>query len=235
VAGLIAIRTQPIVALDVPTFAAARRVVETLGEAADFYKVGLQLFTADGARVIEWLHGEGKRVFLDLTLHDSPNTVRHAAENAARMHVALLTVHAAGGDAMVRAAVEGAGERTGVLAVTVLTSMDAGEFGRTIGREVAAIEPEVLRLAGIANAAGAHGVVCSGHECSAVRREYGAGLRPLIPGIRFSGGASHDQSRIVTPAEAAAAGAAYVVVGRAVTGDQDPAMAFDRVRQELSA
>ena len=234
-AGLIAIRTQPIVALDVPTFSAARRLVETLGEAADFYKVGLQLFTADGARVIEWLHGEGKRVFLDLKLHDIPTTVRHAAENAARLNVALLTVHAAGGEAMVRAAVEGAGERTGVLAVTVLTSMDAGEFGRTIGREVGALEPEVLRLAGIASAAGAHGVVCSGHECSAVRRVFGAALRPLVPGIRFSGGALHDQSRIVTPAAAAAAGAAYVVVGRAVTGDDDPAMAFDRVRQELSA
>lgn len=234
-ADLIALRTQPIVALDVPTFAAARDVVEILGPASDFYKVGLQLFTADGPRVIDWLHAEGKRVFLDLKLHDIPNTVQHAAVNAGRMGVALLTVHAAGGEAMVRAAVEGAGDRTGVLAVTVLTSMDAPAFGTTVGRDVANLETEVLRLAGIAQVAGAHGVVCSGIECAAVRRTYGPGLRPLIPGIRFAGGASHDQARVVTPAEAAAAGAAYVVVGRAVTGDQDPAAAYDRVHQELSA
>jgi orotidine-5'-phosphate decarboxylase len=228
-------RTQPIVALDVPSFAAARDVVGALGAAADFYKVGLQLFTADGPRTIEWLHGEGKRVFLDLKLHDIPNTVRHAAANAARMNVALLTVHAAGGEAMVRAAVDGAGDRTGILAVTVLTSMDAAAFGTTIGRPIDGLEPEVLRLAGIADAAGAHGVVCSGVECAAVRRAFGPALRPLIPGIRFNGGAAHDQARVVTPAAAAAAGAAYVVVGRAVTGDEDPMAAFDRVRAELSA
>jgi orotidine-5'-phosphate decarboxylase len=224
----------PIVALDVPSLADARALVEKLGARADFYKVGLQLFTAEGPRVVEWLHGEGKRVFLDLKLHDIPSTVNKAAASAMRMKVALLTVHGLGGESMVRAAVDGAGAGTGVLVVTVLTSMDAAAASAALGRPVAAIRDEVLRLAAVASGAGAHGVVCAGSECAAVRAEYGERLKPLVPGLRTASVGGDDQARVVTPEEAAAVGAAYVVVGRAVTAAADPGAAFDSVVARLA-
>jgi len=223
---------QPIVALDVSTLAEAQAMVATLGDAADFYKVGLQLFTAEGPRAVEWLRGEGKRVFLDLKLHDIPNTVRGAAASAASLGATLLTVHAAGGVAMLRAAVEGAGANTGILAVTVLTSMDAATLGASFGRDVQ-VEPEVLRLAGMAREAGTHGVVCAGPECAVVRARFGDALQPLVPGLRAAGGATHDQARVVTPAEAGRAGAAYAVFGRAVTAAADPVAAYGLMAAEL--
>ena len=225
---------QPIIALDVPTMAAARDLVARLGPSADFVKVGLELFTAEGPRVIEWLHGDGRRVFLDLKLHDIPNTVRGAARSAAAMGVSLLTVHAYGGLAMVAAAVEGAGEHTGVLAVTVLTSFDAASLGQALGREAPVTGAEVIRLAGVAEAAGAHGIVCSGHEVRAVRSTFPR-LAPLVPGIRLAGGAAHDQARVATPESAAADGAAYLVLGRAVTAASDPAEALLGVLESLRA
>jgi orotidine-5'-phosphate decarboxylase len=225
---------RPIVALDVPSLADARVLIAKLGPRADFYKVGLQLFTAEGPHVIECLHAEGKRVFLDLKLHDIPSTVNKAAASAMRMNVALLTVHGLGGDAMVRAAVEGAGPHTGVLVVTVLTSMDRSAASAAIGHSLASLSDEVLRLAAVAAGAGARGVVCSGAECAAVRAAHGASLEPLIPGIRTASIGGDDQARVVTPEQAAAAGAAYVVVGRAVTAAADPAAAFDGVLARLA-
>jgi orotidine-5'-phosphate decarboxylase len=225
---------QPIVALDVPSLADARALVEKLDARADFYKVGLQLFTAEGPRVVEWLHGEGKRVFLDLKLHDIPSTVNKAAASAMRMKVALLTIHGIGGEAMVRAAVDGAGKETGVLVVTVLTSMDAAAASAALGHPVASVREEVLRLAAVAAAAGAHGIVCAGSECAAVRAEYGARLKALVPGLRTAAVGGDDQARVVTPEEAAAAGAGYVIVGRAVTGAEDPRAAFDGVVARLA-
>jgi orotidine-5'-phosphate decarboxylase len=220
------LNTRPIVALDVGTLGDAQSLVRRLGADADFYKVGLQLFTAEGPRVVEWLHAEGKSVFLDLKLHDIPNTVQQAARSAAALGVRLLTVHASGGAAMVRAAVEGAGADTGILAVTVLTSMDLTMLRAATGREVPAVADEVARLASVAATAGAHGVVCSGHECAMVRAVHGETLRVLVPGIRAAGGATHDQSRVVTPAQAREAGARYVVIGRAVTAADDPPVAL---------
>ena len=231
-------RPQPIIALDVPSLADARALVATLGARADFYKVGLQLFSAEGPRVVEWLHSEGKRVFLDLKLHDIPSTVRKAAASAKRLNVALLTIHGLGGEAMVRAAVEGAGEHTGVLVVTVLTSMDLATASAALGRPLASLRDEVLRLAALAAGAGAHGVVCAGAECAAVRAAHGTRLEPLVPGIRTAATAvaiaDDDQSRVVTPEEASKAGAAYVVVGRAVTAAPDPLAAFEGVLTRLS-
>lgn len=215
-------RAQPIIALDVPTLAEAEALVARLGPAADFVKIGLELFTAEGPRVVERMLGQGRRVFLDLKLHDIPTTVRGAARSAAAMGVSLLTVHGYGGAAMVEAAVEGAGTGTGILVVTVLTSTDTRALGVTLGRDVPEMGAEVLRLAGVANAARAHGIVCSGHEVAAVRTTYPS-LAPLVPGIRLAGGAAHDQARIVTPERAAADGAAYLVLGRAVTAAPDPA------------
>jgi orotidine-5'-phosphate decarboxylase len=226
-------RPQPIVKLDVPTQADAQSLVRKLGARADFYKVGLQLFTGAGPQVIEWLHAEGKRVFLDLKLHDIPSTVNKAAANAGRMNVALLTTHGIGGEAMVRAAVEGAGEHTGVLVVAVLTSMDLGSAGAALGRPLATLAAEVMRIAAFAADSGAHGVVCAGAECAAVRAKYGARLALLIPGIRTGPVEGDDQSRVVTPEEASKAGAAYVIIGRAVTDAADPAAAFDAVVARL--
>ena len=225
---------QPIVALDVPSLADARALVTRLGTDADFYKVGLQLFTAEGPAVVEWLHAQGKRVFLDLKLHDIPSTVQKAAASAMRMRVALLTVHGLGGDAMVRAAVDGAGGQTGVLVVTVLTSMDLATAGMAIGRQLSSIRDEVLRLAAVASGAGARGVVCSGGECGAVRAVHGDALEPLVPGLRTGAVAGDDQARVVTPEEARSAGAAYVVVGRAVTSAPDPGRAFAELAARLA-
>ncbi len=230
--GAAPLRAQPIIALDVPSLEAARTLVDRLGPRADFVKVGLELFTAEGPRVVEWLQGQGKRVFLDLKLHDIPNTVRGAARSAAAMGVSLLTVHGYGGAPMVEAAVEGAGDRTGILVVTVLTSFDPRGLGVALGREVGEMGAEVIRLAGVARAGRAHGVVCSGHEVAAVRTTF-PGLAPLVPGIRLEGGAAHDQSRVVTPERASADGAAYLVLGRAVTAAADPRATLDGVLRSL--
>ncbi|MHB1069665.1 MAG: orotidine-5'-phosphate decarboxylase [Gemmatimonadaceae bacterium] len=220
-------------ALDVPTMTSARALVDRLEDTADFFKVGLQLFTAEGPRVVEWLRGIEKRVFLDLKLHDIPNTVRGAAQSASSLGVELLTVHAVGGEAMLRAAVEGGGS-TGILAVTVLTSMTQGDLEAARGHTVSSVAEEVLRLARAADAAGAHGIVCAGSEVAEVRAAHGDRLRTLVPGIRLGGTPSHDQARVMSPREAAAAGASYVVIGRTVTAADNPPEAMRRVLVELA-
>ena len=222
-----------IVALDVPDADRALALVERLGDACDFVKVGSELFTAAGPQVVRALCAGGREVFLDLKLHDIPNTVRGAMRAAASLGARLVTVHAAGGRAMMEAAVEGGGEGCKVMAVTVLTSLDARTLGEGFGREVREVRDEVVRLAGLARAAGVHGVVCGGAEAAAVRAAHGDTLRTLVPGIRLEGGDAHDQKRVCTPREAVEAGAAYLVVGRAVTAAADPAAALERVRAEV--
>ena len=226
----------PIVALDVAGLAEAQALVARLEGAARFFKVGMELFTAVGPAVVGWLREAGHDVFLDLKFHDIPATMRGAARSAAALDVRLLTVHAAAGPDGVAAAVEGAGEGCGVLAVTVLTSLDAATLARTWDRPPAglSVEAEVLRLAGIAADAGAHGIVCSGQEVGRVRAAYGDRLAPLVPGIRLAGGATHDQARVATPASASADGARYLVLGRAVTAAPDPAAAMAAVHAELA-
>ncbi|HKG93449.1 MAG TPA: orotidine-5'-phosphate decarboxylase [Gemmatimonadaceae bacterium] len=224
----------PIVALDVPTRVQADALADRLRGLCGFYKVGSELFTAEGPPVVRGFRERGAEVFLDLKFHDIPNTVREGARSATRMGARLLTVHAAGGRAMVEAAVEGAGDGCGILAVTVLTSMDERALAEASGRDGARVEDEVLRLAGVAAAAGAYGVVCSGREAPAVRARFGDALRILVPGVRFADGASHDQARVVTPAGAAEAGASYVVLGRVVTAHADPAAAMRRACAELA-
>ena len=227
-------RPTAIVALDVPSLHAARALVAQLGASADFYKVGLQLYTAEGPRVVEWLRGAGKRVFLDLKLHDIPSTVRGAAQSAAALDVQLLTVHAAGGEPMLRAAVEGGGG-VGILGVTVLTSMTQADLEAARGHAVTSVADEVLRLAGLAARAGAHGIVCAGAEVPAVRAMHGGALRPLVPGIRLGGTPTHDQARVMTPREAMDAGASYLVIGRTVTAASDPEVALRAVLADLGA
>jgi orotidine-5'-phosphate decarboxylase len=226
---------RPIVALDVHTEEAVRSLVRSLGESCRFYKVGSELFTALGPDIVRWLRDEGCDVFLDLKLHDIPATMRGGARSAAALGARLLTVHAAAGQAGIAAAVDGAGEACGILAVTVLTSFDAAGIARVWGRDLVDVPVEVLRLAEIAAAGGAHGIVCSGHELSAVRARLGQRLAPLVPGIRLAGGDTHDQARTMTPAEAQRLGARYLVLGRAVTQAPSPRAAMDRVWADLGS
>ena len=232
-------RVDLIVALDRPTLGDALALVDALGSTCRFYKVGLELFTAAGPAAVEAVRERGADVFLDLKLHDIPATVRGAARRAGALGARLLTVHASGGETMVRAAVEGAsesasesGDDCGILAVSVLTSLDGPALAAAWGRDDADVAAEVARLARVAAAAGAHGVVCSGAEIAAVRRAAPA-VVTLVPGLRMAGDAANDQARVVTPAAAAAAGARYLVLGRAVTGAGDPATAMARVRASL--
>jgi orotidine-5'-phosphate decarboxylase len=229
----------PIVALDVPTAADALGIARSLGARCRFYKVGSELFTAEGPRVVRALREEaGADVFLDLKFHDIPTTVAGAVRSAARLGARLLTVHASGGlpmlEAAGRAASDVAGDECGVLAVTVLTSLDRAVLASAWGRtDSVAMEGEVLRLAGLAADAGLHGIVCSGAEVTGVHERFGERLAPLVPGIRLAGGATHDQHRVMTPAAAQRAGARYLILGRAVTAAEDPPAAMERVLAEL--
>jgi len=223
----------PIVALDLPTAADALALVARLGDSCRFYKIGSELFTREGPSVVRAVRDLGCDVFLDLKFHDIPNTVREAARAAAALGVRLLTVHASGGAAMLRAAVEGAGAGCGVLGVTVLTSLDSAALGSAWGKDDVLVDQEVLRLAGLVAAAGAHGIVCSGREAAAVHATFGDQLALLIPGIRLAAGESHDQARTATPAAAARAGARYLILGRAITAAPDPVAAMAQVSAEL--
>lgn len=219
-----------IVALDVAERGRALEMVDRLGAEGDFYKVGLELYTRAGPDIVRALRERGKRVFLDLKLHDIPNTVGRAVEAAAGLDVELLTVHATGGVAMLRAAAEAACDaEMKVLAVTLLTSLEPRDVAEVWGRPVGSVPDEVLRLAELGVRAGVHGFVSSVHEAGALRASIGDGAYLVTPGIRLAGGDAHDQARVATPADAARAGADAVVVGRAVTAAPDPAAALARV------
>lgn len=227
----------PIVALDVPNAVAALGIVDTLGELCSFYKIGSELFTATGPSIVREVQARGASVFLDLKFHDIPNTVAGAVQSAATLGVRLLTVHASGGQAMIEAAVaaaRGASTPCEILAVSVLTSMDARALGDSLGRPVADVEVEVLRLAATAVAAGAHGLVCSGREAAAIRARHGTALALLVPGVRLDGNAHQDQARVVTPRQAAEAGARYIVLGRTVTASDSARAAMSAVLADLS-
>jgi orotidine-5'-phosphate decarboxylase len=217
-------RQRLIVALDVSTAAAARKIVAAVGDSAHVYKVGMQLYTAEGPAVVRDLVDSGRRVFLDLKYHDIPNTVGAAVRNASQLGVSMLTVHAAGGGKMLKAAVEAAqssDQNALVLAVTVLTSLDDAELSN-IGVRGGVLD-HVLRLAALALSNGCRGVVASAQEAGALREEFGSGFAIVTPGVRPAGSGPHDQARVVTPAEAIAAGASHIVVGRPITEALDPA------------
>ena len=229
------VKPVPIVALDVPDMARALELVERLGDSCEFYKVGGEVLTASGPAMVEALRLQGKRVFLDLKFHDIPNTVRSAARSAAACGASLITVHATGGRAMITAAVEGAGGECRVLAVTILTSFDGPGLSDALGKPVSSMADEVMRLAGISLDAGAYGVVCSGQESARVVEEFEGRLATLVPGVRLAGDAANDQSRVVTPADAARAGASFIILGRTVTAAPDPILAMRRVLDELTS
>jgi len=217
-------RQRLIVALDVSTAAAARKIVAAVGDSALAYKVGMQLYTAEGPSIVRELAGSGRRVFLDLKYHDIPNTVGAAVSEAAQLGVSMLTVHASGGGKMLRAAVEAAHAikpEVLVLGVTVLTSLDDVDLGK-IGLRGGVLD-QVLRLAALALSNGCKGVVASALEAAALRKEFGRDFVIVTPGVRSAGSGPNDQARIVTPAEAIAAGASHIVVGRPITEAADPA------------
>jgi len=217
-------RQRLIVALDVSTAVAARKIVAAVGDSAQAYKVGMQLYTAEGPSIVRELVASGRSVFLDLKYHDIPNTVAAAVREAAELGVSMLTVHASGGGKMLTAATVAASSRKPgllVLAVTVLTSLDDVELGK-IGLRASVVE-QVLRLTALARSNGCKGVVASAREAAALREEFGSDLTIVTPGVRPAGSGNDDQIRVVTPAEAIAAGASHIVVGRPITEAKDPA------------
>ena len=217
-------RQKLIVALDVSTATAAQKIVATIGDSASTYKVGMQLYTAEGPQVMRDLVASGRRVFLDLKYHDIPNTVASAVHEAARLGVSMLTVHASGGGKMLHAAVDAAravNPALIVLGVTVLTSMGEEDLGK-IGVQ-GSVQDEVLLLARLALDNGCQGIVSSARETAVLRKELGRNFAIVTPGVRMAGSGHGDQVRVVTPAEAIAAGASHIVVGRPITEAADPA------------
>jgi orotidine-5'-phosphate decarboxylase len=216
-------RERLIVALDVSSAAAAQKIVAAVGDSAHTYKVGMQLYTAEGPQVVRDLVASGRRVFLDLKYHDIPNTVGSAVAEAARLGVSMLTVHASGSDKMLKAAVDAAKDRPEliVLAVTVLTSMGSNDIAK-VGFP-GSLEENVVRLATLALSQGCQGIVTSAREASAVRAKLGKDFAIVTPGVRPAGANVADQVRVVTPAEAIASGATHIVVGRPITEAPDPA------------
>jgi orotidine-5'-phosphate decarboxylase len=229
--GMAEMRERLIVALDVPDAKAAQRLIQQIGNKAVFYKVGLQLFTAEGPGFVAELVRSGHKVFLDLKLHDIPNTVSHAIQAATGLGVSMLTVHAGGGVEMLKAAVEAAGSQLDILAVTVLTSLndlrlqEVGVGGGTTD--------QVLRLAALARTAGCQGVVASPREVSQLRKALGEGPVIVSPGIRPAGVGKNDQERVATPREAIRSGASYLVVGRPITHAADPVQAIEGILAEM--
>jgi orotidine-5'-phosphate decarboxylase len=233
-------RDKLIVALDVPSAEAGLRLTERLRGHAGMFKVGLENFTAEGPVLPRFLVAIGEKVFLDLKLHDIPNTVRATARQAAQLGVSVFNVHASGGRKMMEAALAGAqegsagrpdGSRPLVLAVTVLTSL-AGEDLAELG-VCGSPEEAVVRLALLARQAGLDGVVASPREVAALHRALGSGLVIVTPGIRPATAAADDQARIATPGSAIRAGADYLVVGRPITEAADPAAAADAIVAEM--
>ena len=222
------------VALDTSEPGEVVRLAGALRGRVGTVKLGLEAFTAGGPELVRRVRDLGTPVFLDLKLHDIPNTVERAARNAARLGVALLTVHASGGAAMLEAAVAGAAgaeHPPAILAVTVLTSLDdaaLAELGVPGGAAA-----RVCAWAEMARRAGCGGVVCSPREAAALRAALGAGFLLVTPGIRPAGESAGDQRRIATPAAALAAGADVLVVGRPITAAPDPAAAADAIAAEL--
>ena len=228
-------RERLIVALDVSTAAGAQGIVAAVGDSALTYKVGMQLYTAEGPQIVRDLVGSGRRVFLDLKFHDIPNTVGAAVAEAARLGVHMLTVHASGSQKMLQAAVDAAKVRPElmILAVTVLTSM-GGKDLEAIGLS-GSVEESVVRLASLALANGCQGIVTSAREASAVRAKLGREFTIVTPGVRPAGSAVGDQVRVVTPAEAIAAGANHIVVGRPITEAADPAAEARAILAQISS
>ena len=223
-------------ALDVPGRKEAEEKIAAIGDAVSFYKIGLELFVAEGPDIVRAVKGMGKKVFLDLKLHDIPRTVERAVRSAGSLGADLMTVHSCGGRAMLRAAADAAAEfgaaAPKILAVTVLTSLDRGDLedvgicGRTPAEQVGA-------MARFAVENGADGLVCSPKEVGALSKALKKGTLFITPGVRPAGASLGDQKRVATPAEAVRDGATHLVVGRPILAAADPAAAALAVNAEI--
>lgn len=225
-----------IVALDVKDLATAAALVEQLYPTVTLFKVGVQLFTAEGPRAVEVVMQRGGQVFLDLKLHDIPNTVAGAVREAARIGAVMCTLHASGGRSMLQAATEAvaqSGSPMRLLAVTVLTSLDSRGLEEATGSGLD-LPQQVVRLASLAREAGLDGVVASPHEITLLRAALGPSMLIVTPGIRPTWASADDQSRFMTPQEAVMAGADYLVIGRPITAAPDPVKATRRILDELA-
>jgi orotidine-5'-phosphate decarboxylase len=226
--------TQIITALDVDTHEQALAAAQSLGPEGAWVKVGFQLFTRCGPAIVEDLRDLGKRVFLDLKFHDIPNTVAKGAAAAADLGASFITVHASGGKAMIAAAREAVeGTDTRILAVTVLTSLSDEALRDEVGFPETSSQA-VVRLAQLAVYAGTHGIVCSPREIELVRHAVGDEPLVVTPGVRPAWASRDDQARVMTPKEAARAGANFLVIGRPVLRHENPALALRLVREEMA-
>jgi orotidine-5'-phosphate decarboxylase len=221
-----------IVALDVAEKESALRLVKQLRDQVSFFKIGLQLFTAEGPEIVRAVLGTGAGVFLDLKLHDIPNTAAKAVESAGSLGVQMLTVHLSGGAEMVRAAVNARKNDVSVLGVTVLTSATKETLSE-IGIS-GCVGDQVLRLAKLGIRNGIDGIVASPLEIKMLRTEFGGKIKIVVPGIRPSWSAAGDQKRTMTPREAFDAGADYLVIGRPITADPNPREAVEKIVSEIA-
>jgi orotidine-5'-phosphate decarboxylase len=222
-----------IVALDVPTNAEALRLVDELHEQISFFKVGLQLYTASGPEIVRAIRERDANVFLDLKLHDIPNTVSCAVEAAADIGVDMLSVHLSGGREMIRVAVAAQSAAMSILGVTVLTSADKDALRETGIDDK--LDNQVLRLAKLGVECGVSAIVASPREIKMLRDEFGARIKIVVPGIRPSWSKPGDQKRVMTPRAAIDNGADYLVIGRPITADPDPTVALAKILEEIRA
>ncbi len=228
-----------IVAIDVHSMDKVQQLVETLGDSVNYYKVGMELFYSVGSQVITYLRAQGKDVFLDLKLHDIPNTVGQGLATLTGLGVSMLNVHASGGPAMMKAGAEAVRkkademgiERPKLIAVTVLTSINSAEWS-ALGYDLD-LSKQVVHLAKLAQQAGLDGVVASPQEAEAIRAICGDEFVIVTPGIRPSGAAINDQSRIATPAGALKNGAHQLVIGRPITAAENPRQAVQAILEEM--
>src|SRR5262245_18824481 len=224
-------RDRLIVALDFPTKSEALALASTLSGVVSAYKIGLQLYTAEGPEIVREVAATGAKIFLDLKLHDIPNTVAKAVAAAGELGVQMLTVHLSGGHAMLSAAVAAKSPNLLLLGVTVLTSSTL-ETLRETGVN-SGIEDQVLRLAELGQKSGIDGLISSPHEVKTLRERLGNGMKLVTPGIRPAWAAPDDQKRFTTPKDALKNGADYLVIGRPITADPNPRSAVERVLTEI--
>jgi orotidine-5'-phosphate decarboxylase len=225
-------RDRLIVALDFPTQAKALALVSVLSDSVSIYKIGLQLYTTAGPAIVQAVAATGAKIFLDLKLHDIPNTVARAVAAAGELGVQMLTVHLSGGGAMLKAAVEAKPPHLSLLGVTVLTSATQetlDEIGVTSG-----LDDQVLRLAELGKRSGVDGLITSPQEVGLLRERLGSEITLVTPGVRPAWAAADDQKRFTTPREAVKAGADYLVIGRPITAAPDPRAAVERVVEEMA-
>jgi len=229
----IAARDKIIVALDVPRKEAALDLVRQLGGQISFFKIGLQLYTAEGPEIVRAVLGTGAKAVLDLKLHDIPNTVARAVGSAAELGVQMLTVHLGGGGAMIRAAVSACSGDLVLLGVTLLTSANEQTL-REIGIPDT-IDAHILRLAKLGVSAGIGGLVASPREAKMLRAEFGNEIKIVTPGVRPTWAETVDQKRVTTPRQALEAGADYLVIGRPITAHPNPREAVAKILDEIEA